>query len=387
MDSFSKDNKKMYAQDGVNINEESNFSSYAGTICKASYTNSPFVDVIDLSKGQFRGARPFVFKNLPKGIMVEASSDGIGTKGVLIDAAKTYKNAAYDLIAMTASDITRYGGLPLVFINILDVASVGEKGSVVNKAFIDLLDGLGCAAAESNVVILKGETAQMSACIGSEIVNSSTRFNWGGTMIGVYHQDHMITGDTIQEGQVIIALKENGFRCNGISSVRKALSIQFGNEWWNNPDATESITKAAMPSVLYDSYVTSLHGWTEKGFHPEVVIHGVVHLSGGAIHEKLAKDILFSRGLSARLDNLWMPPQIMKECAKWRGLSDEEFYEAWNGGQGMLLIVDKKDADYCIKRASDFSIQAQVAGMITKEKIPQVVIVSKLTKGVEVVYK
>ncbi len=109
---------KADAKDGVNIEEESSFSSFAGSICKASYENSPFVEVHDLSGGNFRGPRPFTIKNLPKDCMIEASTDGIGTKGIIIDAAKTHHLAAYDIIAMTASDITRFGGVPLVFINV-----------------------------------------------------------------------------------------------------------------------------------------------------------------------------------------------------------------------------------------------------------------------------
>jgi hypothetical protein len=46
---------------------------------------------------------------------------------------------------------------------------------------------------------------------------------------------------------------------------------------------------------------------------------------------KLAEDILFPRGLSAELDNLWDPADIMRKCAKWRGMIDEECYETWNG--------------------------------------------------------
>ena len=109
---------KIYAQDGVNVEEESDFSSFAGSICKKSYKNSPFVKVYDLSGGNFRGPRPFTLKNLPKGYFIEASTDGIGTKGILLDAAGLHKNAAHDIIAMTASDITRFGGVPLVFINV-----------------------------------------------------------------------------------------------------------------------------------------------------------------------------------------------------------------------------------------------------------------------------
>ena len=378
--------KNKYATDGVDVEEESLFSQYAGSICKASYKNSPYVEVQDYSLGNFRGPRPFIIKGLPKDFSIEASTDGIGTKGVVIDAAKTYVDAAYDIIAMTASDITRFGGLPLVFVNALDTVSVGEAGDEVSETYKKVLKGLGDVAKKASLVVLKGETAQMGVCLGSEITNSKTKLNWSGTMIGAYHKNKMITGNTIASGQVIIALKENGFRCNGISSLRKALALKFGKEWWDNPEAKESIKEAATPSVLYDAYLTTLNGWFSSNFKEEIKIHGIIHLSGGAIKEKLAKDILFPRGLSAVIDDLWEPPTIMRKCAEWRGLSDEEFYEAWNGGQGMLLIVNKEDADYCIKKAKQFSIQAKVAGYITKEKNPNVKIISKLTQGKEVFY-
>lgn len=378
--------QKIYSQDGVDVEEESLFSAFAGDICKASYNNSPFVEVHDLSGGQFRGPRPFTLKNLPEGYFIEATTDGIGTKGSLIDAAKTHHLAAYDLIAMTASDITRYGGVPLVFINALDVVSVGKDGDEINETYKKLLRGLEEAAKLEKIILLKGETAQMGVCVGSDNPASKTKFNWSGTMVGAYHKNKMISGDTLAPGQTIIALKENGFRCNGISAVRAAFKAKFGNEWWKNPNAKENIKAAATPSVLYDPFLNTLHGWFDKDFKPEITIHAVVHLSGGAFKEKLAKDILFPRRLSAKLDGLWQSPEIMEQCAEWRKIDDEEFYEVWNGGQGMLLVVDEKDAGYCVKRAKDFNIQAKISGKITQESKSQVSITSQLTKGKEIVY-
>ncbi|MDQ5954236.1 MAG: Phosphoribosylformylglycinamidine cyclo-ligase [Patescibacteria group bacterium] len=378
---------KADAKDGVNIEEESSFSSFAGSICKASYENSPFVEVHDLSGGNFRGPRPFTIKNLPKDCMIEASTDGIGTKGIIIDAAKTHHLAAYDIIAMTASDITRFGGVPLVFINVFDTSSVGNTGDEVRQAYKSAIEGMGKVVKEARIVALKGETAQMGVAIGSEITDSKTKLNWSGTMIGAYHKDKMITGDTLNAGQVIIALKENGFRCNGISSVRSALREKFGERWFENENAKESIMQAATPSVLYDTFVNTIHGWFNSDLKAELTIHAVVHLSGGAFKEKLAKDILFPRGLSADISDLWEPPQIMRNCGEWRNLTDEEFYEVWNGGQGMLLVVNKEDADLCIKRASDFSIQAKIIGTITKEVSPQISINSKFNIGNKVIYK
>ncbi len=379
--------KKIYSGDGVDVEEESLFSSFAGSICKASYNNSPFVEVKDLSEGNFRGPRPFIFKNLPEGYFIEATADGIGTKGILIDAANSHGLAAYDIIAMTASDITRYGGIPLVFINIFDTTSIGNSGDEVSKTYKSAIAGLGKVAKEGKIVVLKGETAQMGDAIGSEITDSKTKLNWSGVMIGAYHPDKMITGDKLTAGQVIIALKEEGFRCNGISAVRKSLKEKFGKEWWENPEAKESIRQAACSSVLYDMYVNTLHGWFAKGFKPEIELKSVIHLSGGALKEKLAKDMLFPKGLGAELFDLWEPPEIMKKCAKWHNISDEEFYEVWNGGQGMLLIINEKDAEYCIKRAGDFGIKAKIAGRITKDDVPKVLINSKLTKEKIITYR
>jgi phosphoribosylformylglycinamidine cyclo-ligase len=377
--------QSVYAADGVNVDDEADFSSFAGTVCKASYKNSRFVKVHDLSEGSFRGPRPFTLQKLPKGSYIELSSDGIGTKGVLIDAAGAHEGAGYDLIAMVSSDITRYGGVPLVLANILDVASVGEPGSNVSNTYKRLMKGLSDAAREIGVVILKGETAQMGVCLGSEIPDSPTRFNWGAVMTGAYHPKKMITGNTLKEGQAIVALKECGFRSNGISSVRAAFRAKYGEKWWTKKEAQQYMKAAAAPCVLYDTFVNTLHGWYAKDFKAEVKLHGVIHLSGGGIKEKLGRDQLFRRGLSAEINNLFMPPEIMQLCKEWRGMSDGEFYTAWNGGQGMLLVVNEKDAEYVCKRAAQFGIEAQIAGKITKGTGSQISI--RTPWGTGVTYK
>lgn len=247
------------------------------------------------------------------------------------------------------------------------------------------MKGLGDVAKKENLVVLKGETAQMGVSLGSEIIESQTKINWSGMMLGVYTKKKLITGATIKPGQVIIALKENGFRSNGISSVRKAFRKKFGDKWWAVKEAKDYIVQAATPSVLYDRYIATLHGWYNENFKEEVKIHSIIHLSGGAIKEKLWKDILLPKKLSAEIKDLWEPPQIMKEVARWRGIDDEEFYETWNGGQGMLLVVDKKDAERTLKRAKQFGIQAKVSGVITKEKISKINLLSKLNYR-EVIY-
>ena len=375
-----------YKQDGVDVIEGDKFSAYAGKTCQESFQNSPFVEVLDPSGGYFRGARSFRFRNLPDGFSIGTTSDGNGTKVVFNDAAQMPFVAAQDLIAMSCGDITRDGGLPLIHNNVLDAGSIGKKGSPENQFFRTLIAGLGEVAKIMQIVIFRGETAELGPCIGSEIPDSKFRFNWSGTATGVYHPNLMITGKSVSKGQDIVALREYGGRANGYSSFRKAFAMQFGPEWFNNPDAQPYLEMAAKGSVLYDPFLTKINGWYDM-FIPFLKIHKLIHVTGGAFEGKLGQDLLFRKGLSAVLDNLWDPPEIMRLCQEWRDMPDEQAYKTWNGGQGMLAILDPYDAERFIQNASRANIEAKVCGKIMKEDKPQIRIISKFRDyGREIIY-
>jgi phosphoribosylaminoimidazole (AIR) synthetase len=359
----------LYKQDGVNIDAGDVFSAFAGEQAKKTYGVSPWADVHDLSRGNFRGPRGFTLKNLPKGCILTGGMDGVGTKVVVIDAAGNFRDAASNLLAMTGMDITRWGGLPLVFLNILDERTLGEVGSEPFEASKDLIRGLCYDAIDQNYIVLHGETAELGLCVGSENPNAKLMFNWGGCMFGVYHPTKMILGDTLRPGQVVIVLRDD-FRSNGISSVRKALAIKYGPEWWKNLSAMADILAAASRSALYDRLLNFLHGWynRDNDFKPIIPMHLIVHLSGGAFKSKLGSDMLKPLGLSADLPDLFEPPEIMKKCAQWRGMSPEACYSSWNGGQGALVVVDNRDVREFINIASERGIEAKVAGEITKKR-------------------
>lgn len=373
----------LYRQDGVNISAGDAFSAFCGNLCRESYGNSPFVEVTDLSRGNFRGPRGWKLTDLPDECLLADAVDGMGTKSILIDAADAFDSAAHDVIAMTAMDITRWGGMPLVFKNIFDVGSLGEVGSETFGHCQVLMRGLAELADQHGYVLLTGETAELSVCVGSENPDASVRFNWGGCMTGVYHPDKMILGDTLAPGQVVIVLQDT-FRSNGISSVRKALAMQYGQRWWDNPAASEDIRSCAAPSVQYDRFINHLHGWLNPSLQPLAHLHLVAHLSGGAFKGKFG-DLLRPLGLSAELDNLFEPPPIMRKCAEWRGMTSEACYETWNGGQGALIVVDPSEVSLVAEYAKRYGISMRVAGRITENQGYTVAITSQFD-GARVVY-
>ncbi len=128
--------------------------------------------------------------------------------------------------------------------------------------------------------------------------------------------------------------------------------------------AREDVRACAAPSTQYDRFLNRMHGWLspETDYEPLVRMHGIVHLSGGAFESKLGHDLLAPHGLSARLDTLFEPPLVMRQCAVWRELSAEECYRTWNGGQGALVIVEAADACVFLRAAREHGIRAKVAG-------------------------
>lgn len=377
----------LYTQDGVNVSLGDVASKAASTQCKNTYENSPIAIVLDMSKGNFRGPRSVRLKSEQDRIECSwgCSSDGIGTKIVLTDAAGFHHMSAYDFLAMASFDLVRYGGLPIYVTSVLDVSSLGESTEDSTfKAVLSLYEGLADAASEIGVIVLDGETAELSSLVGSDNENATLKYNWGGSVHGLYHPDRMITGEDLSEGQVIIAFKENGFRSNGLSSVRKALAMQFGDDWFTHPEAQDYIRQIAAPSVLYDKMFIEANGWTGQ---ERINIHALIHLTGGSFGSKLGEDILFPKGLSAELHNLWIPPEIMETCANWRGMSDQDFYETWNAGQGALAIVDKRDVDAILALSEKHGHEAQVAGIVTPSgSKPSIVIDSKYHQNEKVTF-
>ncbi|MFA6601683.1 MAG: AIR synthase-related protein [Candidatus Paceibacterota bacterium] len=369
-----KTGSRAYAKAGVNLDAGDAFSAFAGTICRGSFGNSTFVKVVDESLGHFRGPRGWQYVGFPPDTFHVGAPDGIGTATILISAAENFGTSASRLVAMTEGDVTRFGGLPLVFINHLDAKRLGQPDSQLFINFQTMMAGLGRIATQGRFVLMGGETAEMSQCVSGEITGPAEEnrptFNWSGVMLGVNHPSMLITGQAVKIGDRIIALRDS-LRSNGASLMRRYLRERYGNLWWMNPQASEVVTAMASPAALYGSFLTAINGWYNN-FKPIIRVQAIAHLSGGAIRSKLADDVLFQHGLSAVLDNLWEPPQFMLDCVSHFEMPDQEAYTVLNGGQGLLAIVRESDVDGFCEKATQFGIEARNAGYIDKQfRVPR----------------
>jgi phosphoribosylformylglycinamidine cyclo-ligase len=368
-----------YKTDGVNLSAGNVFSKLAGEMARSTWEFSPNVRMFDYSEGNFRGPIGHHYVGLPKGYFHSEKADGIGTKVSLHAASLNLSEAGHDVLAMVSGDFSRDGGLALIFANVLDVASLGEVNSPEFNQFRLAMSGLTEAAKLNRMVVTTGETAELGVCVGNDNPRSKLKFNWAGFALGVYHPDRMVTGENMRPGDVVVALRESGFRSNGMSSVRAAFRLKFGDEWYDNPAAASHIREACRRSTLYDSFLAEVNGWRKK--KDRIPVTGLFHITGGGIPEKFGVPLI-KRGLSAVLNNLYEPPPIMRACAQWRELDGKQItedtrYRTWSGGQGFLAVMPGHVVDQFIERASVYDIAARVCGNIVLSNVPHLTIDGK----------
>lgn len=305
----------------------------------------------------YSGVRAVDVSGLPPGTLMNLGFDGIGTKIELAERAGNFRTVAHDLFAMVCDDAVVRGAEPVLVGSILDVRALGSQ----EEHYLDQVRQLACgyveAAAAAGVAVVNGEVAELGDRVGGYGPFNAT---WGAAVAWFARRDRLLTGYSVRAGDAVVALRERGFRSNGLSLARKIFGEAYGEEWHVLPWGPHTLgAEALAPSTIYAKAVCGMFGGVHR--EPLLNLHAVAHITGGGIPEKLGRALRPS-GLGATLETLFEPPIVMSACQEEGGVPDEEAYRTWNMGQGMLVVTP--DPDGAVRLAAACSIEARIAGEI-----------------------
>lgn len=305
----------------------------------------------------FSGLRYIDISMLPEGSVMGGGMDGIGTKVEFAERMENHRTMAYNLVAMVAEDAEVRGAEPVLILSILDTNSL--KGKVEEAK--QLAEGYVNAAREANVAVLSGESAELGNRVSGF---GNFNYNWGATCIWFARKDRLFTGKEIKPGDSLVGLQEEGFRSNGISLVRKIMETVYGQRWhdiiWKNGKPLGEM--ALTPSRIYTRAIMAMTGGYDR--EPKAEIHGVAHITGGGIPEKLGR-VLKPSGLGAVIDKPFSPPEFMLFVQAYGNVKDREAYRTWNMGQGMIVI--SPEPDKVMEVASEHRIKSQIIGYVIRK--------------------
>ncbi len=269
-----------------------------------------------------------------KSPLLVSGTDGVGTKLKLALQLNRHETIGQDLVAMCVNDLLVCGAEPLFF---LDYYATG-KLDVDTAATV--ISGIGDGCQLANCALIGGETAEMPGMYQDE------DYDLAGFCVGVVEESEVITGDNVQQGDVLIALASSGAHSNGYSLIRKVIEVT-GTDVASEKLGERSLADALMaPTRIYVKSVNAL----QKSLG-NANIHAMAHITGGGLTENLPR--VLPENLAAQIDtSSWALPEVFQWLQKGGNIETLEMYRTFNCGVGFILVIPADKAEQAMSELS-----------------------------------
>jgi phosphoribosylformylglycinamidine cyclo-ligase len=328
-----------YAEAGVNIDAGNALVEAIKPYCKA--TTRPGVLG---GLGGFSALFELPVDRYQRPVLVSCT-DGVGTKLVLAQELDKLEGIGIDCVAMCVNDMIVTGAEPLFF---LDYYACG-KLNVDQAARVIKSVAQGCQ--ESGCALVGGETAEMPGLL------AANDFDIAGFAVGVVEKSQIITGETIQAGDPLIAIASSGPHSNGYSLIRALVAQADDALQTELPDGKTLAEALIAPTALY---VKTLLPLAQQG-----LIKGMSHITGGGLLENVPR--MLPEGLGADLERMtWEFPAVFQWIQQQGQIEDHEMLRTFNCGVGMVVCVDDENKNAVLEHIQAQGKQAWVIGRVSE---------------------
>ncbi|MCM3727108.1 phosphoribosylformylglycinamidine cyclo-ligase [Neobacillus cucumis] len=294
--------------------------------------------------GGFGGMFDLSSLQLKEPVLV-SGTDGVGTKLMIAFWMDKHDTIGIDAVAMCVNDIVVQGAEPLFFLDYIACGKAEpEKIEAIVKGISDGCEQAGCA-------LIGGETAEMPG------LYSQSEYDLAGFTVGACEKSQLITGETIQAGDVLIGLASSGIHSNGYSLVRKV----FNN--WSLLDFVDELGCTLGEELLKPTkiYVKPILSALKK-----FPLKGMAHITGGGFIENIPR--MLPEGLGAKIDEKsWPIPPVFQLISSHGQVDYAEMYNIFNMGIGMVIAVDREIASDVLQHFEQCGEKAYQIGVVTDQ--------------------
>jgi phosphoribosylformylglycinamidine cyclo-ligase len=327
-----------YADAGVDITSVDRAKQRIKMLARKTFNKHVLSEI-----GGFGGLFALDLEKFPQPVLV-SSADGVGTKLKVAFELGIHHTIGADLVNHCVNDIAVQGATPLFFLDYLATGKLREQDSATVETVVR---GLSEACRANGCALIGGETAQMPGFY------ADGEYELAGTIVGCVNRPDIVTGETIEVGDVLIGLPSNGLHTNGYSLARKLLFevARYGPDQYVNE--LKDKTGAALMRT-HRSYLGVIKKLTAGG--PENrLVRGMAHITGGGITENLPR--ILPRGTGAIVDLAsWTVPPLFEHLQQLGDVAQDEMLRTFNMGIGLIAVVPAeqvKKAKAILNRANE----------------------------------
>ncbi len=256
------------------------------------------------------------------GQVLVSGTDGVGTKLKAAFALNKHDTVGIDCVAMCVNDVVCLGARPLFFLDYI------ATGKLVPQTTAEIVKGISDGCIMSGCALVGGETAEMPGFY------EDGEYDMAGFCVGMVARDDVINGSGITAGDTLIGIASSGIHSNGFSLVRRL----FAMDDTLRTETYEGISLGEMfltPTKIYVKPVLKLIS--------DVAVKGLAHITGGGFIENIPR--MLPEGIGAKIQlKSWDMPPVFRLLVGRAGLSDDEAYNTFNMGIGMVAAVPKEQA-------------------------------------------
>lgn len=274
-----------------------------------------------------------------------SGTDGCGTKIKLAMILDKHDTIGIDAVAMCVNDIVCAGGEPLFF---LDYIACGKN---YPEKIAEIVKGVAEGCLQSECALIGGETAEHPGLM------PENDYDLAGFAVGVVDKKDIIDGSSIQSGDILIGIASSGVHSNGFSLVRKVfpMTVEALNTYYE--DLGQTLGEALLAPTRI--YVKALKKLKNDG----ISIKGCAHITGGGFFENVPR-MLPDYMKAVIRKNSYQVPAIFNLIASNGRIDEHMMYNTFNMGIGMVIAVDKKDADIVLNSLEETGDNGFVIGEI-----------------------
>jgi phosphoribosylformylglycinamidine cyclo-ligase len=261
-----------------------------------------------------------------------SGTDGVGTKLKLAFEWNMHDTVGIDLVAMSVNDVLVQGAEPLFF---LDYFACGKLDVDTAAAVIG---GIAKGCELSGCALIGGETAEMPG------MYPAGEYDLAGFCVGAVEKSKILTGKTVQIGDVVLGLTSSGVHSNGFSLVRKCIE-RAGASAPEMLDGKPFKQALMQPTRLYvKNVLAALAAHPSNGSGKG--IKALAHITGGGLLENIPR--VLPDGLAAHLKKgSWPQTELFAWLQKTAGIDDVQMNRTFNNGIGMVVVVPADQAAAC----------------------------------------
>jgi phosphoribosylformylglycinamidine cyclo-ligase len=328
-----------YKQAGVSIDEAGRAVELIRKHARTTFTPGVLTDIGSFGAG-------FRLTGFQDPVLI-SSADGVGTKLKIAFMTGRHDTIGEDLVNHCVNDIAVQGAVPLFF---LDYFATGKLDANVAG---QVISGIARGCRNNGCALIGGETAEMPG------LYQAGEYDLAGFIVGAVERKAMLTGQSIQPGDTLIALASNGLHTNGYSLARKLLFEVAGRK----------LDQALANELLrvHRSYLKPI-----RELMAARCLKGAAHITGGGLPDNLPR--ILPKGLAARiLPGSWLVPEIFEELRAIGNIPIDDYRRTFNLGIGIVFVVPERKIDMTCNILDRLGEQWFLIGRVLKSKTERVI--------------